>query len=183
MTVFKRVERYNSLCSAVPESATTAADVNGSATYAGLQSPALSAKPNATAGAIITADSKQNSYASLVSQPSRTPQRQSLFADVNVTSPGLGPVQGTLLASPVIAAGQTRDGPRAAAGGAGVAGPDGMKDHHISGSEPRYFPGVVTRSQRRNSMRKASVHEDDSPVGLGRPGTAGKKVVVRDGAE
>lgn len=36
---------------------------------------------------------------------------------------------------------------------------------HLSGTEPRYFPGVATRSQRRNSIRKNSYHEmDDGTV-------------------
>jgi len=32
---------------------------------------------------------------------------------------------------------------------------------HLVGDEPRYFPGVVTRSQRKNSKRQDSMHESD----------------------
>ncbi|KAK7737424.1 AMP deaminase [Cytospora paraplurivora] len=55
-----------------------------------------------------------------------------------------------------------------------IAGPhsenfiDGMKDLHLSGSEPRIYPGMISR-QRANSLRQGSVHESD--------GTAGKKGV------
>lgn len=45
---------------------------------------------------------------------------------------------------------------------------DGMNDLHLSGSEPRIYPGMISR-QRANSLRQGSVHESD--------GTAGKKGV------
>ncbi|KAM7184164.1 hypothetical protein V8F20_012336 [Naviculisporaceae sp. PSN 640] len=38
---------------------------------------------------------------------------------------------------------------------------DPIRDVHLWGQEPRYFPGVVTRSQRKNSTRQSSVHESD----------------------
>ncbi|KAL1835443.1 hypothetical protein VTJ49DRAFT_6705 [Mycothermus thermophilus] len=44
--------------------------------------------------------------------------------------------------------------------GAGV-GDAAVSDIHISGHEPRYFPGLLMRSQRRDSMRKGSEHESD----------------------
>lgn len=38
---------------------------------------------------------------------------------------------------------------------------DGMKDMHLSGSEPRIYPGMISRRQRGNSLRKSSTHEGD----------------------
>lgn len=38
---------------------------------------------------------------------------------------------------------------------------DGMKDMHLSGSEPRIYPGMISRRQRSNSLRKSSMHEGD----------------------
>ncbi|KAI9746063.1 MAG: AMP deaminase [Claussenomyces sp. TS43310] len=35
---------------------------------------------------------------------------------------------------------------------------DRMRDLHLSGSEPRIFPGVVSRTQRRDSLAKSSVN-------------------------
>ncbi|KAL1873827.1 hypothetical protein VTK73DRAFT_711 [Phialemonium thermophilum] len=48
---------------------------------------------------------------------------------------------------------------------------DGIRDLHLDGSEPRYFPGVVTRGQRKNSKRQDSMHEsDDASSSAGRRG-------------
>ncbi|CAK7263247.1 AMP deaminase [Sporothrix epigloea] len=49
----------------------------------------------------------------------------------------------------------------AAFNGTSVSGGLSGPNSHLSGSEPRYFPGVATRSQRRNSVRKGSQHEVD----------------------
>lgn len=38
-------------------------------------------------------------------------------------------------------------------------GPQAKGDVHLSADQPRYFPGVVTRGQRKNSKRQDSVHE------------------------
>jgi AMP deaminase len=38
---------------------------------------------------------------------------------------------------------------------------EGFSDLHLSGSEPRIFPGVVSRKQRRESIRKNSGTESD----------------------
>jgi hypothetical protein len=42
---------------------------------------------------------------------------------------------------------------------------DGLRDLHLSGSEPRYFPGVVSHNYRRNSLAKdrSSFSEKDDP--------------------
>jgi AMP deaminase len=44
--------------------------------------------------------------------------------------------------------------------GSGIATP-GTADLHLSGQEPRYYPGMVSRSQGRGSMRRESGHESD----------------------
>jgi AMP deaminase len=36
----------------------------------------------------------------------------------------------------------------------------GPQDAHLSADQPRYFPGVVTRGQRKNSKRQDSVREE-----------------------
>lgn len=38
---------------------------------------------------------------------------------------------------------------------------DAMKDVHLSGSEPRIYPGMISRRQRTNSLRQSSTHESD----------------------
>lgn len=38
---------------------------------------------------------------------------------------------------------------------------DRMKDGHLSGSEPRIYPGMISRRQRTNSLRQSSTHESD----------------------
>jgi AMP deaminase len=42
--------------------------------------------------------------------------------------------------------------------GSGIATPD----LHLSGQEPRFYPGMVARSQRKGSMRRESGHESDA---------------------
>lgn len=46
----------------------------------------------------------------------------------------------------------------------GPAGIHDMTDLHLSGSEPRIYPGMITRRQRTNSLRKSSTHEGDERV-------------------
>ena len=38
---------------------------------------------------------------------------------------------------------------------------EGIRDPHLSGHEPRYIPGMMTRAQRKNSLRHGSNHESD----------------------
>jgi hypothetical protein len=42
---------------------------------------------------------------------------------------------------------------------------EGMKDLHLSGSEPRIFPGVAMSRHRRNSQRQGSMSEKDEGFG------------------
>jgi len=62
---------------------------------------------------------------------------------------------------------------------------EGFGDLHLSGSEPRIFPGVVSRNQRRDSLvRKGSLSETDDhgSVGTSRKGGKGKGNRSYDGA-
>lgn len=38
---------------------------------------------------------------------------------------------------------------------------DGPRELHLSGHEPRYLPGMMTRASRRDSLRQSSTHESD----------------------
>jgi AMP deaminase len=56
---------------------------------------------------------------------------------------------------------------------------DGYGDLHLSGSEPRIFPGVVSRTQRRDSragqaVRQGSQSETDGDGSIGK-GSVGKR--------
>jgi AMP deaminase len=58
---------------------------------------------------------------------------------------------------------------------------EGFGDLHLSGSEPRIFPGIVSRTQRRDSLareRKSSMSETDDHVSMSASRRGGK----RDGA-
>jgi AMP deaminase len=46
---------------------------------------------------------------------------------------------------------------------------DGFRDIHVSGSEPKIFPGALSRAQRRDSLareRKGSMSENDDHLGM-----------------
>ncbi|ESZ92062.1 hypothetical protein SBOR_7562 [Sclerotinia borealis F-4128] len=58
----------------------------------------------------------------------------------------------------------------------------GFSDLHLSGSEPRIFPGLVSRKQRRESIRKNSVTEsDEHALMMLKRGTDNKSVTTLDG--
>lgn len=45
--------------------------------------------------------------------------------------------------------------------GRGGGGASGGGDLHLSSSEPRIYPGMISRRQRTNSLRQSSTHEGD----------------------
>lgn len=45
---------------------------------------------------------------------------------------------------------------------------DGMNDLHLSGSEPRIYPGMISRRHRTNSLRQSSAHESDERAAAAR---------------
>jgi len=110
---------------------------------------------------------------SYISLPQAVVGGQSIHVDTNTGSPYTGPNSAgssQLVASSVLAS------PLATAKDAPWPG-DGSRDPHLSGTGPRYFPGVVTRGQRRNSVRQGSAHESDE--GSNRL----KKTATREGPE
>jgi len=123
----------------------------------------------AAAGGIPT-DTRPPSYISL---PQAAAGAQSIQLETNTSSPYMGPnsagssqlASSSLLASPLATA---KDAPWSG---------DGSRDFHLSGSGPRYFPGVVTRVHRGNSIRQGSAHESDEASS--RP----KKAATREGPD
>ncbi|KAH7413287.1 hypothetical protein BKA64DRAFT_660708 [Cadophora sp. MPI-SDFR-AT-0126] len=60
---------------------------------------------------------------------------------------------------------------------------EAFSDLHLSGSEPRIFPGVVSRTQRRDSVvRKSSMSETDDVHSVGTSRKGEKGVMKLDGA-
>lgn len=48
---------------------------------------------------------------------------------------------------------------------------DSMMDASLSGSEPRIYPGMISRRQRTNSLRQGSGHEGDGTAKKGASGS------------
>ncbi|KAK3995391.1 hypothetical protein QBC44DRAFT_25057 [Cladorrhinum sp. PSN332] len=136
----KMVERYAAFTGDA-SSATGAVTepYGGPALQTDPRSPALSSRTNTGNG---LADVKQQSHVSL---PSCASQGSIItkVAPVDLGSPSVSTITSTpsqafpspVAASPII--------------------------EHLSGHEPRYFPGVVSRNRRRGSTRQNSVHEGD----------------------
>lgn len=76
------------------------------------------------------------------------------------SSPSVTPVHSGVTSPPV-------------GGAAGQSFHDGMKDLHLSGSEPRIYPGMISssRRQRANSLRQGVAQEPD--VAAGKKGAPG----------
>lgn len=96
----------------------------------------------------------------------------SLNLTTSATSPHLGGTdslsQSQILPSPMQQSPQLGNLPSAALEGVpgsatGLA--DSMRELHLPGQhEPRYFPGVMSRSQgRKTGTRQSSMHESDGP--------------------
>jgi AMP deaminase len=127
-------------------------------------SPAMLAKTNITPSA-STAEPRQQTQLPLGPAGSLT-SRTVVSSPVEAGSPRMGPFGGSTnqphltssssQASPLAMGSASRDSRTPS-----DTLRDALHDMHLSGHEPRYFPGVVTRSQRRNSMRKSSTHESD----------------------
>ena len=145
-----RVDRYSGRAA---EASATASAVDAP------RSPTLSLKTNATVP--ITLDAKYSNHGSVSSThaASRTPASA---PQVESGSPYIAPL--TLSGSTSQIFGSSLNGSPMATTA------DGIRDLHLAGDAPRYFPGVVSRGQRRNSVRQGSMHESDKPRkdGLGR---------------
>lgn len=108
------------------------------------RSPALSSKTNTGGG--MVADARQLSHVSLPAAAAAAAQGASIIknaAPVDLGSPSVSTItspppqvfSSSVASSPII--------------------------EHLSGHEPRYFPGVVSRSRRKDSTRQNSIHEGD----------------------
>lgn len=91
----------------------------------------------------VTANSKQQSHAPSPASQVQGPNIIGKSARVETGSPAVS-AQSQVFSSPVTASPLTVSG----------------SEEHISGHEPRYFPGVVSR-RRRDSTRQSSMHESD----------------------
>ncbi|CAK7262565.1 AMP deaminase [Sporothrix epigloea] len=158
----------------------------------GHESPSLSHKTSVTAPVLNSpSPDMRNGPAtgpSLTSVPLPAPAHSSLgqndaiqlnapMAALNTTS-AASPAAATTIGGPIftspIALTKESSWPANAASSAAagstrtsVGGNMADPNSHLSGTEPRYFPGVATRSQRRNSVRKSSQHEMDEGGNVG----------------
>lgn len=133
------MERYTSLS---VEALPSATDPNPT-TAGPPRSPALSTRTTAAGPAVpqpAGAPSQAAGASPLVTAavPSLLSQSQQVYTGSPTTLASPSPVLGPA--------------------GSGIATPD----LHLSGQEPRYYPGMVSRSQRRGSMRRESGHESDA---------------------
>ena len=142
-----RVERYNALPIDAPSVVTEPISTTAAAANLPPRSPALS-----SATASIPQQQQTTTTPSRPSEPQPTSSSPSITPSI---PPSLSQSQ-VLTASPVALTSPASG----TVGGSGSGSGEG-RDLHLSGHEPRYFPGMVSRSQRRDSMRRESGHESD----------------------
>jgi AMP deaminase len=156
------VERYTSLPAEAPSTTTIEP-----AAAAAPRSPALSTTTTGAPPASIILDTTKprpiptgtrapeplqtTSSPTITAIPTSLSQSQLYTASPVTTLASASPMLGSMSAS-------TPAG--ASTAGAG----EGSRDLHLSGHEPRYFPGMLARSQtqRRDSVRRESGHEGDA---------------------
>ena len=130
----RRVERYNALPIEAPSVTTEPATT--STTGLPPRSPTLSVRTIATAAALETKQQQQSS-------PARAPEPVLPSSPTTTSS-----IHTSLSQSQVLSGGS----PVAQASGGGT--PADVREGHLSGHEPRVFPGMVTRSQRKDRYVK-----------------------------
>ncbi|KAL2146256.1 hypothetical protein VTI28DRAFT_4552 [Corynascus sepedonium] len=151
------LERYTSF----PTDAPSVSGDPGTSTGVPPRSPALSTQANS---APITTAPVSDLGQPHQAGPSAT--RTALEIQTGgIGSPVLTGIPSSLSQTQLSAAGSP--GGLGAASGLGtpVAGVAAVADptlHTLSGHEPRYFPGMVSRSQKKGSMRRESGHESDA---------------------
>ncbi|KAM7184370.1 hypothetical protein V8F33_013013 [Rhypophila sp. PSN 637] len=151
------VERYNTIAEDAESAIVAAAESKG----AGGQSVAARSPmmPSMPGSAVLSAASppaaNRRSHISLPAAAlagSGQPPQVDTSAGSGLVSITAGPgTQAEMFQSPVIASPI-------------MGSSDPIRDVHLWGQEPRYFPGVVTRSQRKNSTRQSSMHESDKAL-------------------
>ncbi|KAK3394050.1 hypothetical protein B0H63DRAFT_459817 [Podospora didyma] len=158
----KMVERYTTLAADAASTSGAATDLNGSiAQQTVAKSPVLSSITNNTAAATATADPKQKSHAS--SYVSQTPSttRSGYPSQVDTGSPYTVAISNTMSQSQIFSSPVASSPLAPSSADRDATGNWAPADAILSGNEPRYFPGVVSRNQRKNSTRQSSMHETD----------------------
>lgn len=160
----RRIERYTAL--ATPAIETPIANERNPffpGGQPGLRPPSPSSSMKASASVADLGASQQ--YQHFPAQAARIPPSHSqLHLDSHITSQPKGTHSPSGYATPNQ---QTQpnslyNSPHSANKGRESSWPlEGFTDLHLSGSEPRIFPGVVSRKQRRDSIRKDSGTESD----------------------
>ena len=175
-----RIEKYTTL--ATPTIATSATAEQDPAQSTSHQSPALTqAGPRKTTNASSAALDTLPSYQQFPAQAARIPvnHSQTKLDTQQPTQENGSPLQ------PATSRDHTRTSsvvlsPKLAGLARETSWPvDGYGDLHLSGSEPRIFPGVVSRTQRRDSragqaVRQGSQSETDGDGSIGK-GSVGKR--------
>ncbi|EHK98872.1 putative AMP deaminase [Glarea lozoyensis 74030] len=105
----------------------------------------------AHAGSTTSAESTIPPYQPFPAQSARIPSQIHLDGHAALGSP----VQSARMAASPHLGGLSREGTWPV---------EGFSDLHLSASEPRIFPGLVSGRQRRGSTRQGSMHEDDGVV-------------------
>lgn len=169
-----RIAKYTTAAAPTPTSASTVAQIP----YAPLHpqhprpvSPTSSLKTNAS-GSTMLVDNASQAYQQFPAQAARIPQSHSqVHIDTQQT---INQGREGSQSQPATSRGHTRTN-SASVTSPNLAGltretswpVEAFGDLHLSGSEPRIFPGVVSRTQRRDSVRKSSMSETDDVISLG----------------
>lgn len=155
MLTLSRIERYTSITQkepVLPDEGTSAAEhtvVSLSQAPQAPPSPTSSMKTNLSSAA-VTVESYAAPYQPFLAQSARLHPSKShpdLTLQVNPAAKKDNTRPNSTVTSPRIAS-------LAKEGSWSV---DRLRDLHLSGSEPRIFPGVVSRTQRRDSLAKNGV--------------------------
>jgi AMP deaminase len=158
-----RIDRYTAAATPV-----AAVPVSGSADqipYMSQQqppSPTSSMRTNATSSTMPT-ESGAPSYHQFPAQAARIPTSQSQIQLDHTGHVHGNPLQHTKSRDHARTNSSTVTSPYLASTNRDNSWPvEGFSDLHLSGSEPRIFPGLVSRPQRKDSLvRKSSMNETD----------------------
>jgi AMP deaminase len=180
LTKKNRIEKYTAL--ATPTIAATANNEQNSVVNPAPASPTSSTRTIASSSSTVAADSVP-SYQQFPAQAARIPVTHSQTKlDTHLQAPqeNGSPIQ------PGTSRDHTRNSSMSVVTSPKLAGmsretswpAEGYGDLHLSGSEPRIFPGVVSRTQRRDSKagmvaRQGSMSETDGDGSVGK-GSVGK---------
>ncbi|PQE04314.1 AMP deaminase protein [Rutstroemia sp. NJR-2017a BBW] len=163
MQELSMIERYTALATPALETPANLAD--GASFFTGApgtrpHSPTSSMKASAS---VVDLSTSQH-YQQFPAQAARHPAHTQLHLDAHGGSNAKGIASPSGYATPnhQTQPNSSFNSPISAAKGRETSWPiEGFSDLHLSGSEPRIFPGVVSRKQRRESIRKNSGTESD----------------------